>query len=122
VIHFGLVEPGSLVGTNGSSATCIDRLSLLLLLTNESSLRCAGRGEWVVGACAGGPSLHVYRLGRADWLVSEVGCDTEGRGLDLERALAALSARVGAPDWWNAVAESFIGGDLENGKWRRAEP
>ena len=56
------------------------------------------------------------------WLVSGVGGDTEGRGLDLEGALAALSARVGAPDWWNAAAESLIGGDLENGESRTAEP
>ena len=43
VIRCGLVEPGSLVGANGSCATCFDRVSPVLLLTNESSLRVRGR-------------------------------------------------------------------------------
>jgi hypothetical protein len=64
-----------------------------------------GPGEWIVGVPAGTRSLHVYRLTPADWLVSEVGRGSEGRGTDLGQALAALSAVVSSsPDWWEAVA------------------
>jgi hypothetical protein len=81
-----------------------------------------GPGEWVVGVSAHGRWLHVYRLAVADWLVSEVGRETEGRGPDLERALAALSAAdVRAPDWWKAVPESLNGRELESVESRRAE-
>lgn len=80
-----------------------------------------GPGEWVVGAPAGGRALHVYKLGRADWLVSEVGRDTEGRGPDLRRALAALFAGVRAPEWLNAVAASLNGGELESVESGKAE-
>jgi hypothetical protein len=80
-----------------------------------------GPGEWVVGTPTDGRSLHVYKLGRADWLVSEVGRDTEGRGPDLQRALAALSAGVRAPDWWNAVAQSLNGTEPPNAESRSAQ-
>ncbi len=70
-----------------------------------------GPGEWIVGAHPQGRSLHVYRLASADWLVSEVGRGSEGRGRDLQQALAALSARVPPHDWWDAVAEALDGGD-----------
>ncbi len=66
-----------------------------------------GPGEWIVGVRPHGRSLHVYRLASADWLVSEVGRGNEGRGGDLQQALTALSARVSAPDWWDAVAEAL---------------
>lgn len=52
-------------------------------------------------------SLHVYRLAAADWLVSEVGRTTEGRGSDLRRALADLSARVPGPGWWATWQATF---------------
>ena len=68
-----------------------------------------GPGEWIVGAPAGGRSLHVYRLESADWLVSEVGRDNEGRGTDLKQALAALSIGIGSPDWWDVVAGALDG-------------
>ena len=62
-----------------------------------------GPGEWIVGAPAGGRSLHVYRLAAADWLVSEVGCRNEGRGADLIEALTALPpvspCRPGGSSW-----------------------
>src|ERR1019366_10133129 len=51
-----------------------------------------GPGEWIVGTFSGGRSLHISRVAQADWLVSEVGRGNEGRGADLPRALAALSA------------------------------
>jgi hypothetical protein len=63
-----------------------------------------GPGEWIVHPPAAGRSLHVYRLARADWLVSEVGCGNEGRGADLQHALSALSAGVAPPAWWSVVA------------------
>jgi hypothetical protein len=62
-----------------------------------------GEGEWIVGVSGGGRSLHVYRLGHADWLVSEVGCGNEGRGSDLRQALAALFVDIPPPDWWVLV-------------------
>lgn len=74
-----------------------------------------------MGAPAGGRALHVYTLGRADWLVSEVGRDTEGRGSNLRRALAALLAGVRAPEWLNAIAESLNGGELESVESGKAE-
>jgi hypothetical protein len=70
-----------------------------------------GPGEWIVSLPAGGRSLHVYRLAHADWLVSEVGRGNEGRGTDLRRALAALSADVLSPDWWESVAAALDGGE-----------
>lgn len=68
-----------------------------------------GPGEWIVDTPAGGRSLHVYRLAPADWLVSEVGCGNEGRGRNLEQALAALSAEVSSPDWWDLLADTLDG-------------
>jgi hypothetical protein len=64
-----------------------------------------GPGEWIVFSPAGGRSLHVYRLEPDDWLVSEVGVGTEGRGRDLQHALSMLSAAGAPPDWWDA----FVG-------------
>ncbi len=69
-----------------------------------------GPGEWIVDTPAGGRSLHVYRLAPADWLVSEVGCGNEGRGRDLEQALAALSAEISSsPEWWDLLADMLDG-------------
>jgi sarcosine oxidase gamma subunit len=66
-----------------------------------------GPGEWIVHSPAGGRSLHVYRLAPADWLVSEVGRGSEGRGTDLRQALATLSAGVPPPEWWDVAAETL---------------
>jgi hypothetical protein len=66
-----------------------------------------GPGEWIVSSPEGVRSLHVYRLAAADWLVSEVGRTTEGRGSDLQRALADLSSRGACPRWWGYVAADF---------------
>jgi hypothetical protein len=68
-----------------------------------------GQGEWIVGVPAEGRSLHVYRLAPADWLVSEVGRGSEGRGTDLRQALAALAAGVPSPDWWEVLAAALEG-------------
>jgi hypothetical protein len=72
-----------------------------------------GRGEWIADGAHGGRSLHVYRLGVSDWLVSEVGRDNEGRGSDLKAALAALSVGVCAPDWWELVLDTLDRGDAK---------
>ena len=64
-------------------------------------------GSWAVPG--NGPSLHVYRLSAADWLVSEVGRGNEGRGTDLTLALAALSAGLPSPGWWSVVPEALFG-------------
>jgi hypothetical protein len=69
-----------------------------------------GPGEWIVGVLSGGRSLHVYRLEPADWLVSEVGRDNEGRGRDLKQALAALSPGVSSSDWWELLTDTLDGG------------
>ena len=66
-----------------------------------------GRGEWIADPALGGRSLHVYRLGAADWLVSEVGRDSEGRGSTLKAALAVLSVGVSAPDWWELLLDTL---------------
>ena len=66
-----------------------------------------GPAEWIVGAPRGGPSLHVYRIGPEDWLVSEVGRSTEGRGRDLERALADLDVAEWPARSWDAVAQAL---------------
>ncbi len=60
-------------------------------------------------APAGRASLHVYRLARRDWLVSEVGRGSEGRGASLPQALRALSAAVPPADWWEAAADMLSG-------------
>ncbi len=38
-----------------------------------------------------------------DWIVWEVGRDSEGRGRDLSRALPALASDDTRPDWWDAM-------------------
>jgi len=62
-------------------------------------------GEWIASGPGAGPSLHVYRLDDADWLVSEVGRHSEGRGDTLAAAIAALSLASAPPSWWSALAE-----------------
>lgn|GEM_PF-1937398 len=74
-------------------------------------IEVCGRGEWIADSPMGGRSLHVYRLASTDWLVSEVGRDNEGRGSDLRRALAALSAGVSAPEWWELLVATLDRGE-----------
>jgi hypothetical protein len=66
-----------------------------------------GRGEWIAESRSRDRALHVYRLSARDWLVSEVGRDSEGRGSTLSAALAALSAGVPAPDWWELLLDTL---------------
>jgi hypothetical protein len=66
-----------------------------------------GPGEWIVSSPEGGAALHVYRLPAGDWLVSEVGRRSEGRGADLRQALAALAGDSTPPDWWGVAAEAL---------------
>jgi hypothetical protein len=75
-------------------------------LDHEVLIDVHGGGEWIVGVSGSKQRLHVYRLGPSDWLVSEVGRSSEGRGGDLRQALAALSAGVPPPDWWKLIAEA----------------
>ena len=74
-----------------------------------------GPGEWIVRAPSGGRALHVYRVAPSDWLVSEVGRGNEGRGADLGRALAALSAVESAVAWWDAVPAALDGEQQQGG-------
>lgn len=74
-------------------------------LEQQVTLEARGPGEWIVGVPAGARSLHVYRLAPADWLVSVVGRDSEGRGATPGQALAALSVRVPPEVWWEPAAE-----------------
>lgn len=99
------VEPGRLVGTDEpvfdlSSDQPLSHLDQ----DGQPVVEVQGPAEWIVRA-PHGRSLHVYRLAPADWLVSEVGRSSEGRGTGLEQALAALSARVSPADWWVVVAQ-----------------
>ncbi len=69
-----------------------------------------GPGEWIVTVDRRERPLHVYRLGRADWLVSEVGRENEGRGHDLTQALIALSAGEAPADWCQVIADALDAG------------
>jgi hypothetical protein len=60
-------------------------------------------GEWIVGMRTGERAVHVYRVADGDWLVSEVGRGSEGRGSDLSAALTALRAGAAAPRWWDSI-------------------
>lgn len=75
-------------------------------LDQRVSVEVRAPAEWIVTLPASSRSLHIYRLGPADWLVSEVGRASEGRGADLKQALVRLGAGV-APDWWDLVAEAL---------------
>jgi len=100
--RFTLAQPGSLVGAEAlMSATSpqprqpADHQPLVVEVT--------GPGEWIVGAPICGRGLHIYRVAPGDWLVSEVGCNNEGRAADLAGALAALCDTSSAPSWWSSV-------------------
>jgi hypothetical protein len=77
------------------------------LFRDEIVVDARGPGEWIVGVQRAGHALHVYRIGPADWLVSEVGRANEGRGRDLRRALASLAAAVWPGEWWEAIAHAL---------------
>jgi len=62
-----------------------------------------GSDEWIVRAATDGRRLHVYRVGDGDWIVSEAGRDSVGRGRDLTRALSALASNDTRPERWDAV-------------------
>jgi hypothetical protein len=66
-----------------------------------------GPDEWIVSARVSGRALHVYRLTTEDWLVSEVGRDSEGRGSDLRRALVAMSDGGTTEGWWELVVDAL---------------
>ncbi len=74
-----------------------------------------GRDEWIVGTRTGERALHVYRVANGDWLVSEVGRGSEGRGSDLSAALMALRAGAPAPRWWAAIPR-VIGEDHDSSR------
>jgi hypothetical protein len=77
------------------------------LFRDEIVVDVRGPGEWIVGVPRSGNWLHVYRIGPADWLVSEVGRANEGRGRDLRRALASLATAVWPAEWWQAIARAL---------------
>ena len=72
-------------------------------LEHELVIETRDSGEWIVGVPGSKQPLHIYRLGPADWLASEVGHSNEGRGRDLTQALGALARGTTPPDWWKAV-------------------
>lgn len=111
LINLAAVEPGSLVGTD-EFGLGMSWQAHLPSLEQRLVVDVPGPGEWIVRVPAGGRSLHVYRLAPGDWLVSEVGRRSEGRGTDLREALARLSAGAPSPDWWNLVAVA-LDGDVE---------
>jgi len=106
LIRYLLVEPGSLVGMDRFARGMFEQIQHPPL-DRHLTVEVRAPGEWIVGLPAGGRSLHVYRLAPADWLVSEVGCRDEGRGTDLKQALAALSAGLAYPDWWDLVGSAL---------------
>ena len=67
------------------------------------AIEARGPGEWIIGAPSGGRRLHVYRVAGDDWLVSEVGRGSEGRGVDVGQALAALAGSGSPRDSWRFV-------------------
>jgi hypothetical protein len=105
------VEPGRLVGTLFALPTMLRPSRTPSLHQPKLVLDVLGHNEAIVGTAAGGRSLHVYRLEPGDWLVSEVGRCTEGRGTSLSQALAALSALAAGPDWWELIVELLASED-----------
>jgi hypothetical protein len=72
-----------------------------------------GPDEWIVGTRTGERAVQVYRVADGDWLVSEVGRGSEGRGTDLATALRALRAGARAPQWWDSIPR-VIGEDHDS--------
>jgi len=79
------------------------RLAQPLLDRHGVVVDAPGPGEWIVRASSGGRRLHVFQVAPDDWLVSEVGLGSEGRGTDVARALAALAENGRPHDWWRLV-------------------
>jgi len=75
----------------------------------QVDLEPRGAGEWIARPPEDGPALHIYELAPADWLVSEVGQTSEGRGSDVGSALAALARGGSTPAWWQAVVKALDG-------------
>ena len=75
-----------------------------------------GSDEWIVTSSDGARPLHVYRVGPADWLVSEVGRGTEGRGPDIRRALSALYDGRRRPEWADSLVDALDALDAEGGR------
>ena len=73
----------------------------------ELAVDARGSGEWIVAIPDEARSLHVYRLAPGDWLVSEVGRSSEGRGRDLREALTKLSGRPQLPGSLEALAATL---------------
>jgi hypothetical protein len=77
-------------------------------LPEEISAHECAPDEWIVGPGSGARALHVYRLAPVDWLVSEVGSASEGRGAGLREALLQLAGAVAAaPEWWAAAQDAI---------------
>ncbi|HUH80868.1 MAG TPA: hypothetical protein VLZ06_06030 [Solirubrobacteraceae bacterium] len=75
----------------------------------QVDLEARGAGEWIARPPGDGAALHIYELAATDWLVSEVGQTSEGRGSDVRSALAALARGRSAPAWWQGVVETLDG-------------
>ena len=71
------------------------------------SIEVRGAHEWIVAVGGHTRGLHVYRLAASDWLVSEVGCPSEGRADTLAHALAALAGGRAQPPWWTLAVEAL---------------
>jgi sarcosine oxidase gamma subunit len=109
LLHSVAVAPGSLVGTN-EFVPEMPSHPQLHPDGYEVVIDQCGPGEWIVAVPGHDRPLHVYRLGPADWLVSEVGRSSEGRGGDLSRALAALAAGAALVVWGRLVADALDAG------------
>ena len=74
-----------------------------------SALEARSPGEWIFEDTARGRALHVYRLAGSDWLVSEVGRGSEGRGASLAAALAMLRGDATLPGSWLELVGALEG-------------
>lgn len=107
--HLVAVAPGSLVGTNEFVPVMPSQPQLRPDCYEVAVDQC-GPGEWIVAVPGHDRPLHVYRLAPADWLVSEVGRSSEGRGGDLSRALAGLAAGATLVVWGRLLADALDAG------------
>ena len=78
-----------------------------LLSTGPPALEVRGPGEWIFDDPSWGPAVHVYRLGGSDWLVSEVGRASEGRGSTLVAALGVLRGAQPLPAPWLDLVDAL---------------
>lgn len=110
LLHSVAVAPGSLVGTD-EFVPVMPSHPQRFPDGYEVVVDECGPGEWIVDVPGHDRPLHVYRLGPANWLVSEVGRRSEGRGGDLSRALAAVSAGAPLAVWGHLVADALDVGE-----------